>query len=201
MSAADQIQQMIRSPSGAPLSAEQVTNAYIIAQRFEAAGYGLPMIMAAIANAYAESSLLAWNIGDKGASVGLFQLYDKGAGAGMTVDQRKDAITNTDRIIKEVSIYGKKRLIPAYQNGTPFDVLADLFCQDIERPADAATKGRYRAEVARAMFPTAPAGPQPAPAPDPSSPSAPSAPSSPSGPKWAIGAILAATAAALLRRR
>lgn len=150
---ADQIAAELRRPDGGIPSAAQISAARTVADRFSAAGYHLPMIRAALANAYAESSLNPLAIGDQGRSVGLFQLYDKGAGAGMSVELRQNAAANTDRIIQEVNNYGKKRLLPAYASGKDAATLADLFCQDIERPADAAQKGAMRAGYARIMFP------------------------------------------------
>lgn len=79
------------------LSPEQERIVTIIASEAAAAGLSW-LTVAAVVNAYAESRLNPMAIGDNGASVGLFQLHEKGAGKGMTVAQRQDPAQNAARI-------------------------------------------------------------------------------------------------------
>lgn len=82
------------------LTAEQDVERRRIEAAFGRAGMAF-LGPAAVANAYAESRLDPAAIGDAGRSVGLFQLHDAGAGAGMSVEQRQDPDANTARIIQE----------------------------------------------------------------------------------------------------
>lgn len=63
---------------------------------------GVP-VQVAIAIAQQESGLDPNAVGDNGHSIGLFQLYDQGEGAGMTDAQRRDPLTNAMTALKEVA--------------------------------------------------------------------------------------------------
>lgn len=117
------------------------------------AGYDDRLAQAMIANSWAESGLSnAPPDGDSGHSIGLFQLNDNGgAGAGMTVEERRDPYINTRRIMAD---YGFKKVVSAWASGASAPDLAYLFCVAVERPSDSDRKGRERAEFARLMFPT-----------------------------------------------
>jgi len=132
---------------------QQRDMAAIIEREFYAAGFSPRMAAAAIANAWHESSLNPAAAGDAGQSIGLFQLYSKGAGAGMSVEARKDPVTNTRRIIEVVKGGGAVALRQAEAAGADAAELARLFCIYVERPKDSATKGLQRAATARSMFP------------------------------------------------
>jgi hypothetical protein len=139
------------------LNESQRSMARIIEQEFLAAGFNDVMVAAAIVNAKAESNLDPRAAGDSGQSIGLFQLYSKGAGAGMSVAQREDPVLNTRRIIQEVKSNYGKRLRPYAEaaSGSPTSVAeaTALFTEDIERPANGVLKGAERATKALAMFP------------------------------------------------
>lgn len=139
--------------SAVGLNTSQRDIAALIEREFYAAGFSLRMAAAAIANAWHESGLNPNAVGDAGQSVGLFQLYSKGAGAGMSVEARKDPATNTRRIIEVVKGGGAVPLRQAEAAGADAAELARLFCIYVERPADSATKGLQRAATARRMFP------------------------------------------------
>lgn len=125
----------------------------IIEREFAAAGWNSAVAAAAIVNAYAESSLNPRAIGDGGKSVGLFQLHEKGGGAGMSVAERQDPTLNTRRIIEETSRAAGFRLIAATTNDIP--TLAAAFSTYVERPADKAGEESRRRNLAARIFPSA----------------------------------------------
>ena len=127
----------------------RVRNATIIVREFMKAGYPFGVALAAVVNARHESDLSNAAIGDSGQSVGLFQLYSGGAGAGMSVEQRMDPYLNTRKIIEETKQYGSN-LMAAYRGGASLADLSLIFGRDIERPAN---KGVDRDNTARALFP------------------------------------------------
>lgn len=120
--------------------ARRRANAQLIVREFLDAGHPPSIALAAVANAHIESALDAdavnWSdvstSGSKGVSVGLFQLRDPGAGAGMTVAQRQDPLVNTRVILREYARYGKP-LIEAHAQGATISRLAALFGRHVER--------------------------------------------------------------------
>jgi hypothetical protein len=137
--------------------AQRLKNANLIVVQFLRAGYPLGVALAAVVNARHESDLSNYAAGDSGRSIGLFQLYDSGAGAGMTIEERQDPKTNTKRIIEETDIYGVKNyrdgrtnLMTAYDQGASVAELSLIFGRDIERPKNA---GAGRDGTARKLFP------------------------------------------------
>ena len=144
------------------LSAIQQESAKTILRQFILAGYPLGIGLAAVVNAKAESNLDPGAVGDNGASVGLFQLYDRGAGAGMALprgpsgqpdprDPRFSPTKNTARIIEEVKRYGGN-LSAAHEAGASVAMLAGIFARDIERPANVELRMAEREALARTMF-------------------------------------------------
>ena len=103
-------------------------------------------------NAYAESGLNPLAIGDKGNSVGLFQLNIRGAGAGMTTAARQDPLTNARTLIaRERSALGKVAAGAAAGEGIPR--LAALFSTYVERPANKPLAESTRSALAFRLFP------------------------------------------------
>lgn len=147
------------APSGALTTAQRDMIA-VIEREFLAAGYDARMAAAAVANAYHESRLNPRAAGDVqggvAQSIGLFQLYSKGAGAGMSVADRQDPTKNTRRIIETLNASGGAPVRSAWTAGADVPELTRLFTIYVERPADSAKKGAERAETARRMFPTLP---------------------------------------------
>lgn len=137
----------------ANVSSSQRAMAEIIEREFTAAGYDQKMVVAAILNAIAESGLNPNAAGDGGQSIGLFQLYSNGAGAGMSVADRQDPVKNTRRIIEEVRRYGKP-ILDAIAAGRGSADITSLFCIYIERPKDSQAKGAIRASTLSKYFPT-----------------------------------------------
>jgi len=128
--------------------AARIKNSRIIISMFRAAGYPIGVALAALVNARHESDLSNYAIGDSGQSVGLFQLYDRGAGAGMTIEERQNPLANTKRIIQETRDYGSNRMT-AYRNGASVAELSLIFGRDIERPKN---KGEGRDITARQLL-------------------------------------------------
>ena len=146
-----------RASKYAESAAGRVRNAQIIVTEFLKAGFPLGVALSAVVNARHESDLSNAAVGDSGHSVGLFQLYDSGAGAGMSVEERMDPYVNTKRIIEETKVYGNKtyrdgriNLMDAYDQGASVATLSLIFGRDIERPKN---KGAGRDATARKLFP------------------------------------------------
>jgi hypothetical protein len=121
------------------------------------------LLVAALVNAAYESNFDPEAVGDKGASVGLFQLNVRGAGQGMSVVDRKNPIRNTLRILEVAS---KKApafatamvndaqaavtapMVGAAEIGTPVGEYARLWTVHIEEPKYADKKGALRGRTA-----------------------------------------------------
>ena len=140
------------NPAG--LSSRQLEMATIIEREFRAAGFSPAMAAAAIVNAWYESRLNPDAMGDGGHSIGLFQLHDRGGGAGMTVEQRRDPVQNTRRIIQEVQGRYGEALRAAEKAGEGLERLTYLFTYHIERPANKEQTAQTRAQGAAALFPS-----------------------------------------------
>lgn len=83
---------------------------------------------AAVVNAWHESALDPNAIGDSGLSVGLFQLHERGAGAGLSVEARQDPDANILRIIQEAEQRGASA-----QRGRSNAELTVWFANQVER--------------------------------------------------------------------
>lgn len=146
------------------LTTQQRDMAALIEDRFQAAGYNSAAIMAAIVNAFAESSLNPLAKGDYPTdaagnpiitedpnSVGLFQLNINGAGHDMSIEARQDPEQNIARILEEAERQ------PEWQSAyskTPDDpvALTEAWCRYVERPADKAGESVKRVGILRQMF-------------------------------------------------
>lgn len=115
------------------LTSAQRAQVAIIGEEFAAAGFAW-LTIGAVANAYRESALDPAASGDSGHSIGLFQLYDKGAGAGMTVTERQDPRANCRAILAVVQGPDGAPLRAARGTASNAD-LAALFAHHIERCA------------------------------------------------------------------
>lgn len=141
-------------PAATPLSDGQREMVRIIFEEFRAAGFSRLVALAAVANAWAESSLYPNAIGDSGKSVGLFQLHEAGVGSGMSVEARRDPRTNA----RTMANYGRSnRSFMAVAND-PKATLRDLtyaFTVYLERPQNMHGHGLSRAAWAEANYPDA----------------------------------------------
>lgn len=135
----------------AGLNATQQSYADVIFREFAAVGYPPEVGAAAVVNAYAESALNPSAIGDGGKSVGLFQLHEKGGGAGLTTAQRQDPVINTRRIIEEAGRAWGFRAIAFTTSDIP--TLAAAFSTYVERPSDKAGEETRRRALAQRLFP------------------------------------------------
>lgn len=142
------------------LSSAKAQIARLIEQEFAAAGFSPYVAAAAVVNAYAESGLNPVVVGDKGASVGLFQLHERGAGAGMSVAQRQDPTLNTRRIIETAK---KSRSFMAVAGSTSVADLAAAFSTHVERPADTKKAEATRRALSAKLYPYSSTAPAPAP--------------------------------------
>lgn len=132
------------------LTSQQQRMAFIIADEFRKAGLPANVAAAAIANAWHESRLNPLAAGDNGQSIGLFQLYSKGAGHGMTIEDRKDPIINTKRIIEVV----KKRWDKFEPHVGSVIGSTKVFTIYVEIPKNKEQKAEERAQTASKFFPT-----------------------------------------------
>jgi hypothetical protein len=137
----------------ATLTTDQKVAAGVIFSRFAERKLPRNAGLAAIVNAYRESSLGKNAIGDNGHSVGLFQLNDRGAGKGMTTEARLDPRTNTETILNRevMADSGATFREAAAMNGSVAD-LAAIFTRDVERPADIPKEQARSRELAETMF-------------------------------------------------
>jgi len=137
---------------------QRLDNAKIIVSEFLAAGYSPRMALAAVTNAIAESQLANTATGDGGASVGLFQLHERGGGKGLSAEQRQNPVLNTQRIISELRAayrstwQGYPSLADAEAAGADVGELAGLFAVHVERPADRAGEYVRRRDLARQLW-------------------------------------------------
>ena len=136
------------STSPTPASGAQSAGqpmADLIRQKFKAAGFGDAQAEAAVANAYAESSLdpMARNNNGKEDSVGLFQMNRKGGlGTGYSVEQLQDPNFNID-----LAIAAAKKS-NAFVNATSVQDAVAAFVKDVERPANQSAAIAKRIDIA-----------------------------------------------------
>ena len=146
---------MASSPEPIRLTAVQAGYADLIVRRFIAAGYPADVGRAAVVNAWAESRLDPSAVSPAGNAVGLFQLHDRGLGAGMTVAERQDPGRNIDVILKIMPRWGAK-VVQAHTLGHGVPELARLFSLHVERPgrddAERAAIAAKRADYARRIY-------------------------------------------------
>ena len=138
-----------------PFSRSQRAMVTLIEREFAAAGLPVELAAAAAVNAFAESSLDPRAIDASGTCVGLFQLYEAGAGHGLSVEQRQDPTTNARRILRVLQGWQGRPVLDALAGGER-DVarLAGLFCRHIERPARVDLAVAKREALARDLFPS-----------------------------------------------
>jgi hypothetical protein len=114
------------------------------------------LALAMVLNAWYESNLDPHAVGDNGASVGLFQLHERGEGAGLSVDERSDPAVNTGRIL-EAFWRRFKHFAPLVRaevsQDVPVAVWTARFAEHVERPHNAAVVGKSRGRTATAVFP------------------------------------------------
>jgi hypothetical protein len=118
-----------------------------------------PLLCEKFANA--ESALDHRAIGDSGASVGLFQLHERGGGRGMSLTDRQNPVLNAQRMVAETraawgNTWGNYRsLRDATANNASVSELAGLFAVHVERPADRDKAYSVRSASVATLFPGA----------------------------------------------
>lgn len=107
------------------------------------AGWSDAAIMGALSNAWHESHWLPSAVGDRGQSVGFWQLHARGLGHGMTADARHDMKKSTRRIISVA-----RKLEFDVDSSDP-QSSASNFCQRIMRPSAVRAQIKLRTRTAR----------------------------------------------------
>ena len=105
--------------------------------QLRSAGWNDAMVIGALANAWHESRWDASAVGDRGNSIGFWQLNARGLGKGMG-DLRYDHHISTERIIETV------KLQKLYE--TTAEEAAKTFCRQVMRPSDS-----FRKSLARSL--------------------------------------------------
>lgn len=120
------------------MSEQQTEMTQIIEREFKAAGLSPNVIRAAIVNAWFESAGLQPDIqskairkdGTREKSWGLFQINES---SGISEEDCKDPVKNTQTIIKWVKGGRGKTLLKRAAEGAPLSELVKIFCRDIEK--------------------------------------------------------------------
>lgn len=133
------------------LSPAQRDTASIIEEDFNSLQIPKNITAAAIVNAISESKLQTNAIGDKGASVGLFQLNKRGLGKKMTIEHRQDPHINA--MVVGVQVLKSPRLLKREAAGDSIPELTAIFTEEIMRPKDREGKGQARKAMAKDIFP------------------------------------------------
>ena len=140
-------------PRKHPLEEHIEADRVLIARRVEAqlieAGIHPRMARAAVVNAYAESGLNPFAVGDHGMSVGIFQLRTGGLGHKMTVEQRMNVRKSTARVAR--AVLKDESLMKMQRDCASLSDMVKAFTIRIERPKDAKRKARQRAEMSESF--------------------------------------------------
>ena len=107
------------------------------------AGWNRELVVGALANAWHESRWTTDAVGDRGKSVGFWQLHSKGLGHGMDAPSRMDLSVATDVVIRSSE---RQKLTTAdfRTNGQA----SDAFCRKVMRPQHPDRDARKRARTA-----------------------------------------------------
>lgn len=110
-------------------------------------GFGERLARAATISAYAESKLNPHAVGDKGRSVGVFQLNINGLGRKMSKSERMSIKSSAERIAKAVHKDGT--LIAMQERCASLEDMVKVFTTRIERPSNSKKKAAERAKLSR----------------------------------------------------
>jgi hypothetical protein len=138
-------------------------NAEIIVEEFQSARMPAGLALAAVVNALAESGLNEQAVGDRGHSVGLFQLNDLKGKRPFDFD-RTDPRKNTRWIAEEMARLWRAKgkignytapesMEEAFNRGASISEMAGLFTAVVERPNDVYGEMERRAALARSVLP------------------------------------------------
>lgn len=120
----------------------QGANACRVEVQLRIAGWEDRLIAGALANAWHESGWKAGIPGDGGASVGFWQLHEKGLGAGMG-DLRYDLRSSTSRVIRSARRQGLNER--TYRSAGQ---ASEIFCRKVMRPKHLTRDIRIRRQTA-----------------------------------------------------
>jgi hypothetical protein len=134
-----------KHPLEQTLGSERVEVAKEIELHLASHGFGERLIRAAVINAYAESDLNPAAVGDRGRSVGVFQLNSRGLGHNMTKSDRMDVKIATEKIAH--AVYKDKTLIEMQARCESLEDMVKAFTLRIERPSHAKKKAAERAKL------------------------------------------------------
>jgi hypothetical protein len=122
----------------------------VIAKEIEthlaAHGFDERLARAATINAYAESGLNPSAVGDKGRSVGVFQLNSRGLGHDMTKTERMSVKLSAEKIAQ--AVYKDGVLIDMQSRCDSLEDMVKAFTIRIERPSNAKKKAVARSKLA-----------------------------------------------------
>jgi len=121
-----------------------------VEQVFRNEGFNSKLITAALSNSYAESEFNPAAVGDKGKSIGIFQLHENGLGKHMSNDERHDVKTSARRVI--IAVRKSSKLTKAIESDASTEELTKLFCTEIMRPSDKYNKARSRVFILNKIF-------------------------------------------------
>jgi hypothetical protein len=138
-----------KHPLGEYVEAERAHIASAVEEQLVTAGVNPRMARAAVINAYAESGLNPYAIGDHGRSVGIFQLSSAGLGSKMTVDQRINVKTSTARIAR--AVLKDDTLMQMQHECASLSDMVKAFTIRIERPKNSKVKARERAKISESV--------------------------------------------------
>lgn len=131
---------------------DQKEVALVVEKELDEINVSKNIIAAAIVNAVAESKLNPEAIGDKGKSVGVFQLHKNGLGNKLSVEERKNVSIST--YIVGIQILKDDKLSDRDSNGASISELASIITEDIMRPKEISKEKTTRSNIAKNMFPS-----------------------------------------------
>lgn len=134
------------------LSDQQIEVALMVEKELDEMDVSKNIIAAAIVNAVAESKLNANAIGDKGKSVGVFQLHKDGLGNKLSIEERKNI--NISSNIIGIQILKDDRLFKRDNQGAEIGELTSIITEDIMRPKEILKEKKTRSMLAKILFPS-----------------------------------------------
>lgn len=167
---ADLIQAVMQSPASLGDPFRHFTVQTVVATPEARLSMLSKVIAAAIINAGYESEFNPAALGDKGQSVGLFQLHDGGVGRGMSVAQRQNPIVNTEKIVGEfiakmntpgTAVHRLTLAEAGARSPRQAPTVADwtdAWTVDVEQPWEKVRSGKIRARTAEELFPSGRSG-------------------------------------------
>lgn len=133
------------------LTQDQKEVSYVIENELKEMGLSNNLIAASIVNAYAESRLNPYAVGDNGSSIGIFQLNKNGLGHKITTKKRHNIYVNANVI--GIQILKNKTLIDLDKNKASIPTLSAYISEFIMRPKEVEYNKQKRMKIAQDMFP------------------------------------------------